>query len=42
LQAPLVNNLSDGLSVKDIATVDRVVKAMRARLEYQDEREAPA
>jgi DNA-binding MarR family transcriptional regulator len=42
LQAPWVNNLSDGLSVKDIATVDRVVKAMRARLEYQDEREAPA
>jgi DNA-binding MarR family transcriptional regulator len=42
LQAPWVNNLSDGLSVKDIATVDRVVKAMRARLQYQDEREAPA
>jgi DNA-binding MarR family transcriptional regulator len=39
LQAPWINNLSDGLSVKDIATVDRVVKALRAKLEELDEPE---
>ncbi|HLG85353.1 MAG TPA: MarR family transcriptional regulator [Bradyrhizobium sp.] len=37
LQAPWINDLSDGLSVKDIATVDRVVKALRAKLEARDE-----
>src|SRR5579883_3412992 len=37
LQAPWINELSDGLSVKDIATVDRVVKALRAKLEARDE-----
>jgi DNA-binding MarR family transcriptional regulator len=42
LQAPWINNLSDGLSVKDIATVDRVVKALRAKLEEQDEPEVRA
>jgi DNA-binding MarR family transcriptional regulator len=42
LQAPWINNLSDGLSVKDIATVDRVVKALRAKLEEQDEPEVGA
>src|ERR1700751_337826 len=42
LQAPWINNLSDGLSVKDIATVDRVVKALRAKLEEQDELEVRA
>jgi DNA-binding MarR family transcriptional regulator len=36
LQAPWVNHLADGLSVKDIATVDRVVKALRAKLEEPD------
>jgi DNA-binding MarR family transcriptional regulator len=41
LQAPWINKLSDGLSVKDIATVDRVVKALRAKLEDRDERKAP-
>jgi DNA-binding MarR family transcriptional regulator len=33
LQAPWVNNLSVGLSVKDIETVHRVVTAMRKKLE---------
>jgi DNA-binding MarR family transcriptional regulator len=42
LQAPWINRLSDGLSVKDIATVDRVVKALRAKLEEQDELEVRA
>jgi len=37
LQAPWINNLSDGLSIKDIATVHRVVKTLRAKLEDQDE-----
>jgi DNA-binding MarR family transcriptional regulator len=36
LQAPWINDLSDGLSVKDIATVDRVVKTLRAKLEARD------
>ena len=33
LQAPWVNNLSVGLSVKEIETVRRVVTAMRKKLE---------
>ena len=33
LQAPWVNNLSDGLSVKDIETVHRIVTAVRKKLE---------
>jgi DNA-binding MarR family transcriptional regulator len=33
LQAPWVNSLSDGLSVKDIETVDRVIAALRKKLE---------
>jgi DNA-binding MarR family transcriptional regulator len=33
LQAPWVNSLSDGLSVKDIDIVHRVVTALRKRLE---------
>ena len=37
LQAPWINALSDGLSIKDIATVHRVVKTLRAKLEDQDE-----
>jgi DNA-binding MarR family transcriptional regulator len=37
LQAPWINELSDGLSIKDIATVHRVVKTLRAKLEDQSE-----
>jgi DNA-binding MarR family transcriptional regulator len=37
LQAPWINDLADGLSIRDIATLDRVVKALRAKLEEQDE-----
>jgi hypothetical protein len=37
LQAPWVNGLSDGLSVKDIETVHRVVAALRQKLEGNDE-----
>jgi DNA-binding MarR family transcriptional regulator len=33
LQAPWVNTLADGLSVRDIATVRRVVTALRRKLE---------
>jgi DNA-binding MarR family transcriptional regulator len=33
LQAPWVNSLADGLSVKDIETVHRVVTALRKKLE---------
>ena len=33
LQAPWVNSLSDGLSVKDVETVHRVVTALRNKLE---------
>ena len=33
LQAPWVNRLADGLSVKDIGTVRRVVTALRKKLE---------
>ena len=39
LQAPWVNDLSDGLSVKDIDTVHRVITALRQRLEEADEPE---
>jgi DNA-binding MarR family transcriptional regulator len=39
LQAPWVNGLSDGLSVKDIDTVHRVITALRQRLEEADEPE---
>jgi DNA-binding MarR family transcriptional regulator len=42
LQAPWVNDLSDGLSVKDIATVHRVVTALRKKLEEDDELEERA
>jgi DNA-binding MarR family transcriptional regulator len=37
LQAPWVNGLSDGLSVKEIETVHRVVAALRKKLEDKDE-----
>jgi hypothetical protein len=39
LQAPWVNNLSEGFSIKDIETVHRVVTALRKKLESDDERE---
>jgi DNA-binding MarR family transcriptional regulator len=39
LQAPRVNDLSEGLAVKDIETVRRVVTALRKKLEGDDERE---
>ena len=39
LQAPWVNDLSDGLSVKDIETVHRVITALRKKLEGDDELE---
>ncbi|MBR0826716.1 winged helix-turn-helix transcriptional regulator [Bradyrhizobium manausense] len=37
LQAPWVNGLADGLSVKEIETAHRVVTALRDRLEGNDE-----
>jgi DNA-binding MarR family transcriptional regulator len=37
IQAPWVNSLSDGLSVKDIETVHRVVTTLRNKLEGDDE-----
>jgi DNA-binding MarR family transcriptional regulator len=37
LQAPWVNGLSDGLSVKEIETVHRVVTALRKKLEDNNE-----
>ena len=36
LQAPWVNNLSHGLSVKDIETVRRVIAALRTKLEAKE------
>jgi DNA-binding MarR family transcriptional regulator len=37
LQAPWINSLSDGLLVKDIKTVHRVITALRRNLEGMDE-----
>ena len=42
LQIPWVNNLSDGLLVKDIETVRRVMAALRNKLESNDEPEERA
>lgn len=39
LQAPWINNLSDGLSVKDINTTHSVIMALRKKLEGNDEPE---
>src|ERR1700751_572677 len=39
LQAPWINNLSDGVSVKDIETVERVIVRLRQNLESNDEAE---
>jgi DNA-binding MarR family transcriptional regulator len=38
LQSPWVNGLADGLSLKEIKTVQRVAAALRARLEGHEER----
>lgn len=38
-QAPWVNGLSEGFSVKDLQTVHRVIRALRNKLESDDERE---
>ncbi|WP_407114782.1 MarR family winged helix-turn-helix transcriptional regulator [Bradyrhizobium sp. LMG 9283] len=40
LQAPWVNGLSEGLSVKDLQTVHRVVTALRKKLASNEETEA--
>jgi DNA-binding MarR family transcriptional regulator len=42
LQAPWVNSLSDGLSIKDLQTVHRVTAALRKKLEGDDEPEEKA
>jgi DNA-binding MarR family transcriptional regulator len=42
LQAPWVNNLSEGLAIKDIETVDRVITALRKKLEGNAEPEGRA
>ena len=42
LQAPWVNDLSDGLSVKEMETVHRVATALRKKLEGDDEIERRA
>ncbi|MGV7213526.1 MarR family winged helix-turn-helix transcriptional regulator [Bradyrhizobium sp. UFLA05-112] len=39
LQAPWINDLSEGLSVKDLQTVHRLVTALRKKLEGNDETE---
>lgn len=38
-QLPWVNGLSEGLSVKDLQTIHRVVAALRKKLESKDEPE---
>ena len=42
LQTPWINSLSDGLLVKDIQTVHRVIAALRKKLEGTDESEERA
>jgi DNA-binding MarR family transcriptional regulator len=42
LQAPWINGLSDGLLVKDIKTVHRVIAALQKKLEGKDESEEQA
>ena len=42
VQAPWINRLSDGLSVEDIETVHRVVKALQAKLETSKTQSAHA
>jgi DNA-binding MarR family transcriptional regulator len=42
LQAPWINGLSDGLLVKDIKTVHRVIAALQKKLQGKDESEEQA
>jgi hypothetical protein len=42
LQSPWINNLSDGLMVKDIETVHCVMTALRKKLEGNEEAEERA
>jgi DNA-binding MarR family transcriptional regulator len=42
LQAPWINSLSEGLSMKDIQTCHRVITALRQKLEGNDEAEERA
>jgi DNA-binding MarR family transcriptional regulator len=42
LQAPWINGLSDGLLVKDLKTVHRVIAALQKKLEGKDESEEQA
>lgn len=42
LQAPWINDLSDGLSVKDLRTAHRVVRSLRDKLERNGEEEESA
>lgn len=42
LQAPWINGLADGVAVKDIQTVQRVVSALRDKLARNGEAEEPA
>ena len=42
MQAPWINDLSDGLSVKDLRTVHRVVRSLRDKLERNGEVEESA
>jgi DNA-binding MarR family transcriptional regulator len=42
LQAPWINSLSDGLPVRDIETVHRVIKALQTRLNGEEELEERA
>lgn len=42
LQTPWINEISDGLSVKDIRTVHRVVRKLRDKLEANGKLEEPA
>jgi DNA-binding MarR family transcriptional regulator len=39
LQAPWINNLADGILIKDIKTLHRVIAALRSKLEGNDESE---
>jgi DNA-binding MarR family transcriptional regulator len=39
LQAPWINSLSDGILVKDLKTVGRVITALRRKLEGNNEPE---
>lgn len=40
LQAPWINDLSEGLSVKEIRTVHRVIRALRDKLESSQDKSA--